>query len=136
MLFLEKRLKRVYLIALGGTAYCLIEIAFRGFTHISMFFTGGACFYAVSIINARLSRSVALWKRMLMGSAVITAVEFIAGCVVNLWLGLHVWDYSAMPLNLLGQVCLPFSAAWFGLSAPILALGGYIDKYKFSLRSL
>lgn len=47
----------------------------------------------------------------------ITAVEFAAGLVLNIWLGLGVWDYSAMPLNIMGQVCPQFMLLWFWLSA-------------------
>ena len=28
------------------------------------------------------------------GAAVVLAVEFASGCILNLWLGLDVWDYS------------------------------------------
>ena len=34
----------------------------------------------------------------------------------------QIWDYQRMPANLRGQICLPFTLAWCGLSA--LALGG------------
>lgn len=54
---------------------------------------------------------------MLIGCVIITALEFAAGCIVNLWLGLDVWDYSQKPLNLLGQISLGSSAAWYFLSA-------------------
>lgn len=45
------------------------------------------------------------------------ALEFATGCVVNLWLGLDVWDYSQKPFNLLGQISLGSSVAWYFLSA-------------------
>ena len=45
----------------------------------------------------------------------VTFVEFCAGCVLNLWLGLDIWDYSDIPFNLLGQICLPFSLVWWVL---------------------
>ena len=34
----------------------------------------------------------------------------------NIILKEHVWDYSGVPLNFLGQVCVPFSLIWFALS--------------------
>ena len=40
-------------------------------------------------------------------------VEFVSGCIINLWLGLGVWDYSGMAGNLLGQVCPAFGLLWF-----------------------
>ena len=48
----------------------------------------------------------------------ITAVEFETGLLVNLTLGWGVWDYSDMPLNLMGQICPAFTLAWLALSVP------------------
>ena len=49
-------------------------------------------------------------------------VEFLFGLLVNRVLHLHVWDYSALPLNIMGQICLPFSLIWFVLTIPASAL--------------
>lgn len=46
----------------------------------------------------------------------ITVIEFIIGIVFNIILKENVWDYSNMPLNIMGQICVPFSAIWFLLS--------------------
>ena len=45
-----------------------------------------------------------------------------AGLVLNCLLGFDIWDYSNVPLNLLGQVCLPYSFLWMGISLPAMAL--------------
>lgn len=50
-----------------------------------------------------------LFAQCLVGGLVITAIEFGRGAIVNVRLKLNVWDYSKMPLNCHGQVCLPFS---------------------------
>ena len=55
--------------------------------------------------------------QMVQGAAIVTALELLVGLIVNRWLGWDVWDYSDVPLNLWGQVCLPFAVAWFFLSA-------------------
>ena len=57
-----------------------------------------------------------IWKQALCGSALATAVELVAGIILNLYLGLGIWDYSGLPCNLLGQICLPFSLLWVALS--------------------
>ena len=54
------------------------------------------------------------------------AAEFAAGCVLNLWLGLGVWDYTDMPFNLMGQICLPFSAVWIVVSAAAILLDDWL----------
>ena len=108
--------KNLILFEIGGLIYSLIEIIYRGNTHWTMFIVGGLCFLLVGWINKFFSWDLALWKQMLIGGAIITAVEFVSGCIINLWLGWNVWDYSHVPLNILGQVCLPFYFAWVGLS--------------------
>ncbi|MDE5984046.1 MAG: putative ABC transporter permease [Eubacterium sp.] len=105
-----------YLIAalIGGFGYCLIEIIYRGRTHYSMFFAGAivlSTFYYIST-NYQLS----IWAKCLIGMLIITAVELVFGIAFNIILKEHVWDYSNVPLNFLGQICLPFSLIWFVLS--------------------
>lgn len=109
-------IKNLILFEIGGLIYNLIEILYRGNTHWTMFIVGGLCFLLVGWINKFFSWDLALWKQMLIGGAIITIVEFVSGCIINLWLGWNVWDYSHIPLNILGQVCLPFYFAWVGLS--------------------
>ena len=77
---------------------------------------GGLCFVLIGLINEIFSWETVLWKQMLVGGTVITTVEFVSGCVVNLLLGWNVWDYSQLPLNVLGQICVPFYFVWVLLS--------------------
>ena len=109
-------LKNLILFSIGGGIYNLVEIIYRGNTHWTMFIVGGLCFLCIGWINEFLPWSLALWKQMLIGGTIITVIEFLSGCIINLWLGWNVWDYSHVPLNILGQVCLPFFFAWVGLS--------------------
>ena len=39
---------------------------------------------------------------------------------------LGVWDYTDMPFNLMGQICLPFSAAWIVVSAAAILLDDWL----------
>lgn len=71
------------------------------------------------LIN-RTSGSI-LYKAFL-GCIAITFVEFIVGCIVNLQFKMRVWDYSALPFNLLGQICLRFCCVWFLLSFMLFGL--------------
>lgn len=109
-------IKNLILFVIGGLIYNLIEIIYRGNTHWTMFIVGGLCFLCVGWINKFLPWDLALWKQMLIGGTVITAIEFLSGCIINILLGWNVWDYSHVPLNILGQICLPFFFAWVGLS--------------------
>ena len=124
--------KNLILFEIGGLIYSLIEIIYRGNTHWTMFIVGGLCFLLVGWINKFFSWDLALWKQMLIGGTIITAVEFVSGCIINLWLGWNVWDYSHVPLNVLGQVCLPFYFAWVGLSLIAIILDDIIRWLFFN----
>lgn len=124
-----KALRPLILFGVGGMLYVFIELLWRGYSHWTMFIVGGICFVAVGLINEILSWETPLVIQCFIGGAIITAVEFIAGCIINLWLGWNVWDYSNLPLNILGQVCLPFFFIWVLISAPAILLDDYI-RYK------
>ena len=87
--------------------------------------TGGICFFLLYQIDARFSRRTLFW-RCFAGALAVTAVEFAVGCVVNLALGWGVWDYSRMPMQLWGQICLPFFLLWFLLCIPVLGVTGML----------
>ncbi len=101
----------------GAILYSVIEIVFRGFTHWTMFITGGLVFLVLFGIHSNL-KSMSFFKKCLLGSAVITAFEFTVGVIVNIILRWGVWDYSELPFNILGQICLPFTAIWFFICIP------------------
>lgn len=119
-------LKYLYLFYLGGHLYCLIEIAFRGKTHWTMFIVGGICFIYAGIQNERTSWDYPLWKQILRVETFVLTLEFISGCIVNLWLGWNVWNYDSMPLNLLGQICLPFALLFLPICAAAIILDDYL----------
>lgn len=122
---IKEWLKLVILFIIGGFVYGAIEIAFKGDTHFSMFITGGLSFVIIGGLNSYWDYDMSLLKQMLISTVVITALEFICGCIVNIWLGLNVWNYSHLPFNILGQICLLFSIIWFFLSL----IGIFLDDY-------
>lgn len=109
----------VLVYALGGLLYGALEMLWRGWTHWSMLLCGGLCFMLMYIISGL---TLPLPKKCVLSAAAITTVEFFTGCLVNLRLQWHVWDYSAMPFNLLGQICPQFLLLWLALSVPGIAL--------------
>lgn len=55
---------------------------------------------------------------LVFSSAVVTtAVEYAVHWGYEVFLGVRFWDYSALPGNLKGRVCLPFTLAWGLLAA-------------------
>lgn len=129
-LFLKKLYKTMYLWAIGGLLYCLFELFFRGHTHWTMFAVGGFCFVMCGLLNEHIGWDMPFPLQMLIGCLIITGTELIAGIVLNMWLGLNIWDYSNMPLNLWGQICLPFSFLWFFLSAVAIILD---DELRYNM---
>ena len=119
-----------FLLLAGGVLYYGLEVLWRGHSHISMAFCGALCLYLLYHMNTSLRR-IPFLLRALIGACIITAVEFVAGCVVNLWLGWNVWDYSHLPLQLLGQICFPYFILWFLLCIPICLLCFGIRRLVF-----
>ena len=120
--------KQCYLkFLIGAVGYCLIEILWRGYTHPSMGIAGGISFIAISYINNLKGKSRIF--RAFLCALFITAIELIFGIIVNKILRLGIWDYSSLPFNFMGQICLLFSFFWFLLSyAVIRVLEKAFDK--------
>lgn len=110
---------------IGGFLYGGIEIAFRGFTHWSMFLAGGTIFVLLYNLFAYIGKGHFLLK-CILGCAIITTIEFITGVGVNMILGLNVWDYSDKAANLFGQICIAFSIGWFFISIPASLLADFV----------
>lgn len=127
---MKKRLDGL-LIPFGGTAYGLVEVLYRGHTHWTMLLLGGLCFWLMAQIGSRLP-SLPNWLCAVPCAYMITVLEFLTGCVVNLGLGWNVWDYSSLPLNLLGQVSLTFLGLWYLLSLPALPLAKAMKRKLLS----
>lgn len=114
--FLKLLGKYLILFIIGGIVYNLIEILWRGYSHWTMFILGGICFICLGLINEFIPWNMPLCVQMLIGSIIITTLEYITGCIVNIQLGMNVWDYSELPFNLNGQICLLFSVLWYFIS--------------------
>lgn len=127
-------MKKVRPFVLGGTGgliYVLIEMLWRGYSHWTMFIVGGICFVLIGAINEIFTFDMSLILQMAVSFILITGVEFISGCIINRWLGWNVWDYSDMPFNIIGQVCLPYMGLWFLLSAVGIVLDDYLRYWWF-----
>ena len=118
--------KYLSLFGIGGVLYVLLEHLWRGYSHWTMFVLGGVSFVFLGLINEIIPWQMLLWKQMLIGTAGITTLEFVTGCIVNLWLGWHVWDYSGMPGNILGQICPRYTILWILVSLAGIVLDDWI----------
>lgn len=129
---MKQFIKLFILFSIGGLIYYIIEIIWREYSHISMFILGGLCFLLIGLINEFLTYMVPLWKQQLISTGIVTILEFNFGLILNIIFKLNIWDYSNLPFNILGQVCLQFSIAWFFLSAVAIILDDYLRYWLFN----
>lgn len=110
---------------LGGMCYAGLELLWRGFSHWSMFVLGGICFVLVGNLK-RLRQHLPLPLRLLEASLLITLLELGCGLLVNR--DYRVWDYRHLPMNLFGQICLPFTLLWIPVSLVAMVLYEYTNR--------
>lgn len=118
--------KTAALALIGGLCYGAVEVLWRGYTHWTMLVLGGALFVLLGGLNEWLTWDMPLALQALLGAVVVTAAEFLAGLILNLWLGLEIWDYSGMWGNVLGQICPAYSTLWVLLSAVAIVLDDWL----------
>ncbi len=123
--------KYLFLLFVGGSIYYGLEVLFRGHSHPAMFFVGGICFILCGQLNEIYSWEMPLWIQMFWSAVIITLVELISGFYLNIVLRLNIWDYSDLPFNVAGQICLPYSILWFFLSAIAIILDDYLRYWFF-----
>lgn len=128
---MRRALKPLILIGIGGALYVLIELLYRGYSHWTMFLVGGLAFFLIGLINEYIDWEMPLWEQMAIGAVIVTAIEFVAGVIINIVLEWQVWDYSNLPLNILGQICLPFSIIWFFVSLLAIVVDDYLRYFIF-----
>ncbi len=110
---------------LGALGYPLLELLYRGRTHYSMAIAGGL---SALLVDTLRRKPGTLAKKSLLSALGITAVELACGCIWNR--SYRVWDYRPLPLNWRGQICLPYTLLWCGLSAGLIRSLDLLDKHK------
>lgn len=124
-------LKYLILWTIFGTLYFAMECMWKGNSHWTMFILGGICGILLDLENEFLSWETPLWKQMLIGCGIITTLEFITGEILTRVFHLIIWDYSNLPFNIDGVICLPYSILWFFLSSVGIVLGDYLRYWIF-----
>ena len=75
---------------------------------------------ALAVLDLPPALSDGFWSLALWGGLTATAVEYGVHLLYDRLLGVRFWDYSRLPGNFRGRVCLPFSLAWGLLAAAVL----------------
>lgn len=129
---MERRIKlekHIILFIIGGMAYFFLEVITRGYSHYTMFLCGGACFLCCGLLNETSKIKMSFISQMVLSAGIITLLEFVTGLIVNVWLKMDIWDYSQMPYNFMGQICLLYSVLWFFVSSAAILMDDYL-RYK------
>lgn len=124
--------KHLVLAGVGGAIYIALELAWRGRSHWTMFILGGVCFVALGMINEVIPWDMSILLQTLIGAGIVTALEFGVGCIVNLWLGWNVWDYSGLLGNILGQICPQYCLVWLPVAVAAIVLDDWLRFWWWS----
>lgn len=122
--------KYAFLFWFGGSFYVTLEVLFRGYSHWTMLVLAGVIFIAIGLLNELWSWETGLILQVLIGTLIATIGEFATGCVVNLWLGWNIWDYSDLKFNLFGQITPQFILLWIPITLLAIILDDVI-RWRF-----
>ena len=126
------QIKKYLILAIaGGSLYTTIEVFYRGYSHWTMFLLAAIIFCVLGSINEVFTWDMSLLTQGCIGALVVTVLEYICGIIVNVHLQWHIWDYSNMPFNLHGQICLAFSMLWIVLSIVAIVVDDYLRYLMF-----
>lgn len=128
----EKLIKKLILFLVGYCIYIAIEVTYRGQSFPLMGIVSGIVVLLIDKINDEISWDLDLFYQCLIGSCLITVSELIIGSIAKYTSILPVmWNYSNVPLNYDGVICLPFSIIWLFLSAVAIFVADAINYYVF-----
>lgn len=126
---MKELFKLTFITAVMGILYLLIELLYKGYTYWQMALIGGIAGMLTGYTNSILKWNLPLWLQGALGMVIATVCEFAGGYYFNICNHCSIWDYSSLPFNLCGQICLYYSVAWFFLSLPGIFLYNNI-RYK------
>lgn len=126
-----KYLRQIILFLVGFCAYITIEVCFRGYSYLLMGIVGGIILLLIDQINERISWNIDLIVYGVIGSAIATLFEFVIGETCKFLNMAPMWDYSNLPFNFDGVICLPFSLLWIILSIIGVFIADAINYYVF-----
>lgn len=122
-------LKYIILFLVGYCVYIAIEVTFRNYSFPLMGIVGAVSFILIDRINEVMPWDTDLIIQSIIGSLIVTAFELVVGEGLKIFNQPPMWDYSSLPLNFDGVICLPFSLIWILLSAIAIILADSINYY-------
>ena len=121
----------LFLFWVGGSVYIEIELLYRGYTHWSMFDLAGIVFITVGWMNECIfDWHTQFGWQVLIATLWDTGLEYTCGVILRHF-GLQVWDYSNVPLNVDGLICVPFMFIGAVLMVVAIVVDDIIKFYFF-----
>lgn len=112
--YIKHLIKLLSLATIMGVVYYFIEILWRGWSSWEMVVVGGICAATIGLIDEKPHlKRMSLWKQNLLATVIVLGIELIAGIYLNIHLQKAIWDYSDLPLNILGQISLLYGVFWY-----------------------
>ena len=111
----------------GGVLYGVLEVLWRGHTHWTMMALAALLCVPLDVANEHFPWELPLAVQAVLGGLAITAGELAAGLVLNVWLGLGIWDYAGQWGNLWGQICPLYTLLWCLLAGPVIVGFDWLD---------
>lgn len=120
-------LKNIILFAIFGLLYFGIESIIKGqIVHYGIYFLAGTISIIIGIINEIIPWRMPFSIQCIIGALIATITECLSGAVVNLWFGMNLWHYTALPF-FYNQCSLIFCGIWFFLSGVCIIANDYIN---------
>lgn len=128
---MKRLLGRIGLFVSCGFIYYMIECFYRGYSDISMFILAGLLgVFCIDTPNNIWSFNLDYGLQVLISTIFCIIGEGITGLIINVWLGLNVWNYSNLwGTFFFGQCNVFFCVIWM----LIVGLFGifYCDGYDY-----
>ena len=128
-------IKHSFIFIFSGSIYYLMEMIFKSShtSHISMFVLAGLCgMVFIDGLNNLFTYDMDFLLQIFICATAITIGELFVGLLFNS--DYSIWNYTNMPFNYKGQICLPFYLLWLALSAIFIPVLDWIEwkifKYK------
>jgi uncharacterized membrane protein len=138
-------MKKLKIFNRGGVIYTFIEvfttavtsgsIALKGQSSLWMYLLGGKLLVILGKLNETKLANLPLILQAIIGGVLVTLAEFIAGMILNVWLGFNLWDYTGKPLAHLffNQINLWHSIGWVLLAPYAFWLEDDTNGKKYNL---
>lgn len=117
----------------SGGLYYFCELIWRHYSHPSMFILAGFLGILIGFLNDTVFTYDTDFIIQVFAATILCVIgEGITGCIVNIHLGLNVWDYSGLVGNyFFGQCNIFFTLFWVLISAAAIPITDHLEYILF-----